>query len=122
MDGKLNDLKTDARASRVERLELLTKIKDVATNSHPDSTRHLIKESIELKMRKQEPIIHLATVTIKYVKYEVYALKIIFSTLKMKVNNNIHESLSDADSTSLHQLTDPKDYCWVRILLMFGKI
>ena len=30
LDEKLNDLKTDAKASRVEILELLNKIKDVA--------------------------------------------------------------------------------------------
>ena len=114
MDGKLNDFKTDAKASRVEMLELLTKIKDVATKSHPDATRHLIKKSIELKMRKQEPILYLDTVTIKLVESEVYALKRIFSTLKMKANANLHESLSDADCTSLQQLqfqvTDPRGY------------
>ena len=36
LDGEINDLKTDASAYRVERLELVTKIKDVATNTHPD--------------------------------------------------------------------------------------
>ena len=48
LDGKINDLKTDAKASIFERLELLTNIKYVTTNSHPDAMRHLIKEIIEL--------------------------------------------------------------------------
>ena len=48
LSGKINDLKTDAKASRFERLELLTNIKYVTTNSHPDAMRHLIKEIIEL--------------------------------------------------------------------------
>ena len=39
LGGKLNDLKTGAKAYRVERLDLHTKIKDVATNAHPDTTR-----------------------------------------------------------------------------------
>ena len=53
LDGKLNDPETDAKSSIVERLKLLTKIKDVAKNDHPDVMRNLIKESIELEMRKQ---------------------------------------------------------------------
>ena len=57
LDGKINDLKTDSKYSRVERLELLTKNKDVVTKSHPDAMQYLIKESIEIKMRKQYPIL-----------------------------------------------------------------
>ena len=90
LDGKLNDLKTDAKASRVERLELINKIKYVATNAHPDSMLHLIKESIELKIRKQDPIRDSTTVTIKLVEAETYALKIRFNTLEMKVKANLH--------------------------------
>ena len=56
MDGKLNEIKTDAKAYRIDRLELLTKINDVATNAHPDAMPHLIKDSIELEMRKQDTI------------------------------------------------------------------
>ena len=73
-DGKLDDLNTEAKDSIVERLERLTKIKDVATNAHPDSMLRLIKENIELKMRKQEPIRDSATVTIKLVEAEIYAI------------------------------------------------
>ena len=57
LDGKINDLKTDSKYSRVERLELLTKNKDVVTKSHPDAMQYLIKESIEIKMWKQYPIL-----------------------------------------------------------------
>ena len=56
LDGKLNEIKTDAKAYRIDRLELLTKINDVATNAHPDAMPHLIKDSIELEMRKQDTI------------------------------------------------------------------
>ena len=48
LEGKLNDLKTDSKASIIERLEIITKIKDVTTNAHPDAMRHLIKDSIDL--------------------------------------------------------------------------
>ena len=65
LGGKLNDLKTDAKPSIVERLEILTKIKDVVTNAHPDTKRYLIKESIGIKRRKQELIRDSATVIIK---------------------------------------------------------
>ena len=53
---KINDLNTDAKASIVGRLERLTKIKDVAKNAHPDVMQNLIKESIVIEMRKQDPI------------------------------------------------------------------
>ena len=43
MDGKLNELKTGAKSSRIERLELITKFNDVSTNAHPDAMRYLIK-------------------------------------------------------------------------------
>ena len=72
-------------------MELITKIKYVATNSHPDEMQHFIKKSIDLEMRKQEPIRYLANVTIKLVEYEIYALKRRFNTLKMKVEVNIYE-------------------------------
>ena len=90
LDGKLNDLNTDDKATRVERLELRTKIKDVATNAHPNAMRHLIKDSIELKMRKQDPIQYLATITINLVEAEIYALKTRLNTLDMKVEANLH--------------------------------
>ena len=53
LDGKLNYFKTDAKASRVERLDILNKIKYVATDAHPDVMRNLIKDIIELKIWKQ---------------------------------------------------------------------
>ena len=53
LDGKLNYFKTDAKASIVERLEILNKIKYVATDAHPDVMRNLIKDIIELKIWKQ---------------------------------------------------------------------
>ena len=90
LDGKLNDLKTDDKASRIERLDLVTKIKDVATNAHPDATQHLIKKSINLEIRKQNPIQYPDTVTIKLVESEIYALEIKFNTLDMKVDTNLH--------------------------------
>ena len=65
LDGILNDIKTDAKASRVERLELLTKDKDVATNAHPDAMQHLGKGIIELEIPKQDLIRDSATVTIR---------------------------------------------------------
>ena len=43
LERKINNLKTDAKASRIERLELLTKINDVSTKAHPDAIRYLIK-------------------------------------------------------------------------------
>ena len=70
---------------------IFTKIKDVATNAHPDAMWHLIKESIELKMRKQDPIQYSANVTIKQVEAEIYALKSRLNTLEMKVDTNLHE-------------------------------
>ena len=91
LGGKLNDLKTDAKPSIVERLEILTKIKYVATNAFPDAMWDLMKESIDIKMRNKDPILYLATVTIKLVEAEIYALKIIFKTLKTKVGANPHE-------------------------------
>ena len=99
MDRKLNELKTGAKASRIERLELLTKIEDFETNSHPAAMRNFIKEIIELEMRKQDPIQDLATVTIKLAEAEIYAIKSRFNTLEMKVGANPHESFSDADFT-----------------------
>ena len=104
LDGKLNDLKTEAKASRVKRLELLTKIKDIATNPHPYYMWHLIKESIELEMQKKDIILYLATVTIKILEYEIYALKIRFNNPEMKVGGNLCESFYDADCTSLQKL------------------
>ena len=56
LDRKLNELNTDAKASRTERLEIITKIKYVAKNAHPDAMQNLMKESIDLKMQKQDPI------------------------------------------------------------------
>ena len=88
MDGKLNDLKTYAKASRIERLELLTKINYVTTNTHPDTIWYLIKEIIEIEMRKQDPILDPATLNIKLVEADIYALKITFNTLEMKFNAN----------------------------------
>ena len=85
LDGKLNYLKTDSKASRVERLELLTKIKDIATNAHPDAMWHLFKESIELEMQKQYPIQDLVTFTIKLLETEINALKSRFKNLNMNV-------------------------------------
>ena len=76
MYGKINDFKTDYKASRIERLELLTKINDVATKFHPDAIRYLIKEIIEIKMRKQESILNSDTVNIKLVESDIYALKV----------------------------------------------
>ena len=74
--------------------------------------RHLIKESVELEMGKQEPIQDSATVTINLVEADIYALKIRFNTLNMKVKSNIHKYLSDADRTSFKnlqfQLTHPR--------------
>ena len=52
---------------------------------------HLIKESIELKMRKQDQIQYSANVTIKKVEAEIYALKSRLNTLEMKVDTNLHE-------------------------------
>ena len=40
LDGKLNDLNTDAKSSRVEGFDFVTNIKDVATNAHPDAMRN----------------------------------------------------------------------------------
>ena len=40
LDGKLNDLKTDAEDSRFERFELLTRSKGVAINANPDAMWH----------------------------------------------------------------------------------
>ena len=64
LDRKLNDLKTHYKASRTERLELLAKINDVATNAHPDAIRYLIKENIEIEIRKQHSILNSYTVNI----------------------------------------------------------
>ena len=91
MDGKLNDLKTEAKSSRVVRLGPLTNIKDVTTNVHPDAVRHLMKKIIKLEIRKQNPIRYLATVTIKLVEAEIYAPKSRFYNLEMKVKVNLHE-------------------------------
>ena len=66
--------------------------------------RHLVKEINELKTRNQDPILYSATVTIKLVEADIYALKIIFNTLIMKFEANLHESFSDADRTSLQYL------------------
>ena len=104
LDRKLNDINTDAKSSRVEILELLSKIRDIATNAHSGVMRHLIKERIELEMQKQDPIRDSSTVTIKLVESEIYALKSRFNTLEMKVEANLHESFSDNDHTSLQQL------------------
>ena len=65
LDRKLNNLKTDYKTYRFERLELLTKINDLATNTRIDAIQYLIKESIKLEIQKQEPIINLDTVNIK---------------------------------------------------------
>ena len=74
--------------------------------------RYLIKESIELEMRKQYPIRYSATVTIKLLEAEIYALKNRFNTLEMKVEANPHESFSDANNMSLQQLHfQVKDPC-----------
>ena len=89
LDAKLNDLKNDAKASRIEILGLLTKIKDVSTNAHTDTMRHLIKESIELEICKQDPIRYLAAVTPKLVEAEIYDLKSRFNTLKIKVDADL---------------------------------
>ena len=91
LDGEINDLKTDASAYRVERLELVTKAKDVAKNAHTDAMWNLIKESIDLEMRKQDPIWDLATETIKLVWAEIYSMKIRLNTLEMKFEANIHK-------------------------------
>ena len=40
LDEKLNDFNTDAKDSRVESLELLTKIKHVLKDAYPDATWH----------------------------------------------------------------------------------
>ena len=83
LGGKLNDLKNDSKASIIERLELFRKIKGVATNAHPDVMRHLIKESIDIEMKKQDPIRYSATVTGQifangiWVIYEWYACQLV---------------------------------------------
>ena len=41
-------------------------------------------------MRKQDPILNLSTVNIKLVEVDIYAIKIRFNTLEMKVKANIH--------------------------------
>ena len=114
LDGKINDLNTDAKSSRVERLEILIKIEDAVTNHHPDAMRHLIKESIDIEMQKQDPIRYSATVTIKLVEDEIYALKSRFNTFDMKVEANLCESFSYTARTSLQHLqfkiTDPCGY------------
>ena len=111
MYSKINELKTDAILSRIKILELLTKTNYVTTNAHPYAMWYLIKESIELKIWKQDLIIDLANVNIKLVVGEIYALKSRFKTLKIKVDANPHEAFSDADRTSLQhiqfQVTDP---------------
>ena len=66
--------------------------------------RHLIKEIVELEMRKQYPIRDSATVTIKLVEAEIYALKSRFNTLEMKFEANIHQSFSDSDHMSLQHI------------------
>ena len=91
LDGKLNELKTDAKYPRIERLEILSKIKNVATNAHPESMRHLIKRRIDIKTRKQDPIQYSATVTIKLVESDIFNLKRRFNTLDMKVEAKFHE-------------------------------
>ena len=91
LEMKQNDLKTDDKSSRSERLELLTKINDVATNSHPDAIWYLIKESIEPKIKNQDPIIDSTTVNIKLLEAEIYAIKSSFKTLDMKVDAILHE-------------------------------
>ena len=65
LDRKLNNLKNEYKTYRFERLELLTKINDLATNTRIDAIQYLIKESIKLEIQKQEPIINLDTVNIK---------------------------------------------------------
>ena len=50
LEGKLNDLKTDAKVSRIESLGLLTKFNDVATNTHPDAIRYFIQDIIYIEM------------------------------------------------------------------------
>ena len=90
LEGKLNDLKTGSKASIIERLEIINKIKDVATNAHPGAMRHLIKDSIDLEMRKQDPIRDSDTDTIKLVETDIYSLKSIFNTLEMKVGANLN--------------------------------
>ena len=68
MKRKLIDLKTDAKASRIERLELLTKINYVAKNANRNAIQYVIKEIIELEMRKKYLILYLATVNNKLVE------------------------------------------------------
>ena len=87
---KLNYLITDAKSSRTEILEPLTKIKEIAINAHTDAMRHLIKDIIEVEIRKQDPIRDSGTATIKLVEAEIYALKNIFITLEMKVESNLY--------------------------------
>ena len=58
LDGKLNDLKTDDKASRIERLELINIINYFETNAHPDAIQNLIKQNIELEMRKEDLILN----------------------------------------------------------------
>ena len=114
LDRKLNNLKNEYKTYRFERLELLTKINDLATNTRIDAIQYLIKERIKLKIQKQDPIINLDTVNIKLLEAEIYALKSSFNTLDMKVEAILHESFSDTDCTSLQHLqfhlTDPHSY------------
>ena len=94
-------------------MELLTKFNDVATDGQPDAIQYLIKDSIELEIRKQDPILNPDTVTIILVEAEIYSIKSIFNTLEMKFGANLRDAFSDADRTSikkLHfQVTDPCD-------------
>ena len=58
LERKINNLKTDAKASRIERLELINIINYFETNAHPDAIQNLIKQNIELEMRKEDLILN----------------------------------------------------------------
>ena len=73
-------------------------------NYRPDYMRYLIKYGIELEMWNQDPIRYSATVNIKLVESDIYAIKIRFNTLKMKVKSSLYLSFSDSDHTALQQL------------------
>ena len=74
--------------------------------------QYLIKDIIDLERWKQDPILNLATFTIKLVESDIYALKIRFNTLMIKFDANLPDAFSDADCTSLKQIqfqvTDPR--------------